>query len=229
MAERRADIGVDIGRGIRKLRKQKKWLQADLSRESGLSLPTISLIETSKTNPSLYDLEQIAKALGTTVTGLIVAARKSLRNKDQDLIDYVGNAVKTRRLELGLSKTELGQRADLLPQYISTTENCRRLVGLKNLLKLAAALEEDVSFFIPDQSGPAGEPNFNVDEIGLVLRSLRLKKKMSLTQLTLRTGTTQPHILGIENRRVRPRLNTILLMCDGLGVSLGELFSSGNS
>ena len=226
LAERRAKIGADIGRGIRKLRKQKEWKQSELAQAAGLTLQTISLIETAKTNPSIYDLEEIAKALGTTVTGLIVASRKSLRNKDQDLIDYVGNAVRTRRLELGLSKTELAQRADLLPQYISTTENCKRLVGIKNLFKLARALDVDISFFVPGEEQQVGDLLFDLELLGKAVRLLRNKRGLSRSDLTVRTGLASTHIGSIERCDQIPRLNTLVDICAGLNVSLKELFST---
>ena len=226
LAERRAKIGADIGRGIRKLRKQKEWKQSELAQAAGLTLQTISLIETAKTNPSIYDLEEIAKALGTTVTGLIVASRKSLRNKDQDLIDYVGNAVRTRRLELGLSKTELAQRADLLPQYISTTENCRRLVGLKNLFKLADALEVDVSYFIPGEMEPIGAAIFELDYLGIAILAMRRKLGLSRSEVTALTGLSSEHIAYIERCEMTPRLNTLLKLCAGLKITLRTLFTT---
>jgi transcriptional regulator with XRE-family HTH domain len=226
VAERRAKIGADIGRGIRKLRKQKGWSQTELAKAAGLTLQTISLIETAKTNPSIFDLEEIAGALGATVPGLIAAARKSLRNKDQDLIDYVGNAVKTRRLELGLSKTELAQRADLLPQYISTTENCRRLVGLKNLFKLAKALEVDASYFFPGESLQVGEINTNSVHIGKVVKRLRTERGISRSGVTSITGMSEAQIANIELGSQTPRLSTIIALCRGLGISLHTFFNT---
>ena len=226
VSERRADVGADIGRGIRKLRKQKGWTQTELAKEANLSFPTISLIETGKTNPSIFDIEQIANALGTSLPGLLSASRRSLKLKDQDLIDYIGNALRTRRLELGLTKAELGQRADLLPQYISTTENCRRLVGLKNLVKLSEALEVDFSYFIPAEKLHVGKITHDTSELGPNLRKLRRKKGISISQLTASTGLTPPHIVGIESGKHNPRLNTLILFCTGLGVSISEVFSS---
>ena len=223
LAERRAKIGADIGRGIRKLRKQKEWKQSELAQAAGLTLQTISLIETAKTNPSIYDLEEIAKALGTTVTGLIVASRKSLRNKDQDLIDYVGNAVRTRRLELGLSKTELAQRADLLPQYISTTENCRRLVGLRNLNKLADALDVCVLFFIPNVEELQGFECLPPEKLADRIKKLRLERNITPRELAAITGLSEVQYRAIESGGSFPRLSTLMQLSAGLNVSLSRI------
>ena len=223
MVLRRAEAGADIGRGIRKLRLQRKWKQGVLSEKTGLATSTISLIETGKTNPTVFDVECIAKALDTTIAGLMFASQKSLRNKDQDLIDYVGNAVRTRRLDLGLSKTELAQRADLLPQYISTTENCRRLVGLRNLNKLADALDVCVLFFIPNVEELQGFECLPPEKLADRIKKLRLERNITPRELAAITGLSEVQYRAIESGGSFPRLSTLMQLSAGLNVSLSRI------
>jgi transcriptional regulator with XRE-family HTH domain len=54
-------------------------------------------------------------------------------------------AIKTRRLELGLSQEQLAHRCGFDRTYISMLERGKRNPSLLNLLKLAKGLESSVS------------------------------------------------------------------------------------
>lgn len=224
MQRRRAEAGADIGRGIRKLRKKRNWKQGVLAEKTGLAISTISLIETGNTNASIYDLEQIAKALETTVAGLMVVSRKSLRKKDQEIIDYVGKAVRSRRLELGLSRQELAYKAGFLPQYISTTENCRRLPGLANLYKLAEALEVSILYFWPGEEDVAGIEIVPPDKLGERFRDLRKRDNLSLTQLSAISGITTTQLSRFEIGKVILKFSSLIEVGTMGGFSPMDIF-----
>lgn len=63
---------------LRTLRQQQNLTLENLSKLSGLSYPTIALIETNKTFPSLKTLDALATALKTPVSQLISLAEHSL-------------------------------------------------------------------------------------------------------------------------------------------------------
>lgn len=54
-----------------------------------------------------------------------------------------GRRVRERRLELALSQEELAERADLHRTYISSLEQGRRNVAIRNIIRLAEALDID--------------------------------------------------------------------------------------
>lgn len=57
-----------VGARVRALREQKRLEQTDLAEAAGLSRAYISRLENGGIlNPKVYDLGQVAKALGTTV------------------------------------------------------------------------------------------------------------------------------------------------------------------
>ena len=56
---------------IQKVRKQIGMTQEELSIESGIDRPSISLYETGKKSPTLKTLEKIAKALGVETAELL--------------------------------------------------------------------------------------------------------------------------------------------------------------
>lgn len=70
--------GVYDFRVLRVLRQQKNLTLENLSKLSGLSYPTIALIETNKTFPTLKTLDTLAAALNTPVSKLISLAECSL-------------------------------------------------------------------------------------------------------------------------------------------------------
>lgn len=59
------------------------------------------------------------------------------------LLETLGDRVRDRRLELGLSQEQLGERAGLHRNYISGIEQGRRNVAVLNIVKLAVALKRD--------------------------------------------------------------------------------------
>ena len=62
--------------------------------------------------------------------------------KDQ-VLRALGDRVRTRRLELGLSQEKLAERAGLHRNYIGGIEQGRRNVAAHNLVRLAIALSID--------------------------------------------------------------------------------------
>lgn len=57
---------MKIGDFIRKLREEKKWLQSDLSKKSGIKQTNISFIEKYSRMPNFDVACQICEALGIT-------------------------------------------------------------------------------------------------------------------------------------------------------------------
>jgi len=63
-------LEIAIGRQIRRFRNAQGMTQADLARQSGLSLGMLSKVENGMTSPSLASLQGLAEALGVPVTAL---------------------------------------------------------------------------------------------------------------------------------------------------------------
>ena len=55
-----------------------------------------------------------------------------------------GHAVRLHRQKLGISQEELAERADLHRTYIGDIERGTRNIALKNIVRLASALETTV-------------------------------------------------------------------------------------
>jgi transcriptional regulator with XRE-family HTH domain len=59
---------VDVGRRLRQLRTERGLSIRALAEQSGLNVNTLSMIENSKTSPSVSTLQQVAAALQTPIT-----------------------------------------------------------------------------------------------------------------------------------------------------------------
>jgi transcriptional regulator with XRE-family HTH domain len=59
---------VNVGKNLRKLREEQSLTIRGLAAKSGLAVNTLSLIENSKTSPSVSTLQQLAAALGVPIT-----------------------------------------------------------------------------------------------------------------------------------------------------------------
>lgn len=62
----------------------------------------------------------------------------------------LGQAIKRRRLSLGLSQEKLAERANLHWTYIGGIERGERNVSLLNIVKIAKALKSRVSELLAD-------------------------------------------------------------------------------
>ena len=57
------DIRIQFGKHLRKLREEKGWTQEELADKAGMHFTYIGQIERGVRNPSLINLERLAKAL----------------------------------------------------------------------------------------------------------------------------------------------------------------------
>lgn len=68
-----------------------------------------------------------------------------------DPIDiHVGQRIKTRRVGLRISQTEIGNALGVTFQQVQKYENGANRVGASNLYKMAQALDVEVSYFYED-------------------------------------------------------------------------------
>lgn len=75
-----APVGkVDVGSRLRALRESRRLSIRALAEASGLAVNTLSLIENSKTSPSVSTLQQIAAALGQPITAFFEPERPRSR------------------------------------------------------------------------------------------------------------------------------------------------------
>jgi len=64
-----------LSRNVLRLRRARRWNQAELADAAGIEQGAVSLIESGRANPTLLVLDQIAKALGVATVELLDARR----------------------------------------------------------------------------------------------------------------------------------------------------------
>ncbi len=64
--------------------------------------------------------------------------------------------------------------------------------------------------------------------IGQRIRRLRKARKLTLEELARTTALSQPFLSQIERDIKNPSVETLSRICDALGVTLAEFFSSGS-
>ncbi len=84
-------------------------------------------------------------------------------NQQQSIEYRFGRAVRRRRRELDLSQEELAERSGLHRNYISSVENGHRNPSLRNIEKLAEALEMTISDFFKNYDVEKKQKEFEDD------------------------------------------------------------------
>lgn len=90
---------------LAELRKAKRWSQARLAKESGLSQPVIARYETGERQPKLWQLERIAGALGISAPDLVAqfaeAGAEIIRDtaRTVPVVGYVGAGHEVHRFD----------------------------------------------------------------------------------------------------------------------------------
>lgn len=100
------------------------------------------------------------------------------RNRSSSTIDQeVGRRIKTRRLEIGLTQSALGNALNLTFQQIQKYENGKNRVGAGRLHQIAKALDVPVAFFFASTDEASGVSE--IAELVDTTYSLRLLKAFS--------------------------------------------------
>ncbi|MCB9800567.1 MAG: helix-turn-helix transcriptional regulator [Pseudomonadales bacterium] len=66
-----SDIRIQFGKHLRQLREAKGWTQEELADKAGMHFTYIGQIERGLRNPSLINLERLARALGINAGKLL--------------------------------------------------------------------------------------------------------------------------------------------------------------
>ncbi len=94
-----ADLKNIIGKNIKKIRKTRKWTQAQLAERVGIEPVSIARIETGLTFPKEENLVAIAKSLSVDVSDLFVDRIPDKKNTIK-YIQTAINALDKRDLEI---------------------------------------------------------------------------------------------------------------------------------
>lgn len=86
-----ADLRNIVGKNIKKIRKAKKWTQAELAEKVGIEPVSIARIETGLNFPKEENISLIAKALNVEVSDLFINRESDKKNT----LEYIQKALDT--------------------------------------------------------------------------------------------------------------------------------------
>jgi transcriptional regulator with XRE-family HTH domain len=107
----------------------------------------------------------------------------------------VGERVKSRRLELGLSQDALAEKAGISKSFLSDLENNRRSIGAETLLDLGRAMSVSLDFLM---TGEASEDQAN-KEIPAALARFAAEQGLSVRE-TMTLLDVQERIMASRRR-----------------------------
>ena len=121
----------------------------------------------------------------------------------------VGERVKTRRLELGLSQDALAEKAGISKSFLSDLENDKRSVGAENLLDIARALGVSLDLLMTGEASekpvvevpiPASLPRFAAEE-RLSFRQTLMLLDMQKQIVAHRSAKKKDGLEGVDWRK----------------------------
>ena len=74
-----------------------------------------------------------------------------------------------------------------------------------------------------DEEGPLGDAEADARFVGKAIEIERTKAKLTQGDLAQLSGISQPHISNIEKGTWLPKLNTVMLIAEALGVDINAL------
>jgi len=104
-------------------------------------------------------------------------------NIDEDrLYRYIGERIKRRRIEAGLTQAQLAERSSVLRTSIASIETARQKAPLHVLYRLCVGLEIDTRTILPPNSQLTDQQFVGVD-VGGVIRNVPPKAAKVLERL----------------------------------------------
>lgn len=193
---------------------------------------TISRIEKGVVKLSHTRIEQFAEALDVPVEYLLKTNENSLLS-EKDASLCIGDRVKKRRLELGLSQDELATKMGYQSRTsINKIEN-GRAVTQKIAIRLAAALDVSASYLMGlDGDGGSAMTEPPVDSRDVFAGNLRMslaKSGKTRQEVCQEIGVNYSTFSEWCNGRKYPRIENIELLAEYFGVTVSELVGNEDS
>ena len=128
-----------LGERLRLFRERRGLTLQEVADRSGLSRSYISEIENGKKQPSIKALEALTAALNVSLDALM---------PEGDTDGTIGDKVRMLREQLGLSRAELAEMADVTPGFIAQLENNKTQASLTTIRRIAQCLDVSPCYLI---------------------------------------------------------------------------------
>ena len=138
---------------------------------------------------------------------------KSYVSEVSDIINYLSDVRKQRNISIRALAADLGVYPNAVQQWLNPNHN----ISVDCLVKLGNAL--GITFSTSNTRKYA----CSADELIDLLTKAKTYCELSTRELAELTKLPQPSICGILSHKIKPRLNSYLLLADALGIEL-ELY-----
>ncbi len=152
--------------------------------------------------------------------------------------DSMGNRIKERRAEIGLSLRELADKTDLTASFISQVERNQTKPSIDSLRRIAEALGVSILFFLADHAQPRRIPAKRGPSLKyspIVRANARSKLILPVSGVTYELlvpdlarqmeafcGRLSPHMGNVARRLRAPTEEFIYVLSGGLRVGLND-------
>jgi transcriptional regulator with XRE-family HTH domain len=222
---------TELGELIRSRREELSLSHKDLAKRMEITLKQAWSMEARKSPTIRYgSLKPLAKALELEPSVLVPFVG---RTNGKESKSELGNLVRNRRRELGMSTRQLADKLDVSEQFISQIElgQCRLSEGDERIAKLAHVLELDATKLEAVRPKrklkqmPAQMANAN--PLGGFLAAKRLELHLTQKEVGERIGLSSTVISYIERGKRYPRSSTLERVAKALDCQIPpELISS---
>ena len=136
---------LSLGEKVRYLREYNGYTQLAFSKKVRISNAELSKIEKNILIPTNDMINKISQGLEMSRDELINFSLNAKNNQKVDV--YTGEKLRYYRIKANLTQKELGEKVGISESYISLFEVNKRYPKNNILLKIAKALNQDISIF----------------------------------------------------------------------------------
>lgn len=136
---------LSLGEKVRYLREYNGYTQLAFSKKVRISNAELSKIEKNILIPTNDMINKISQGLEMSRDELINFSLNAKNNQKVDV--YTGEKIRYYRIKANLTQKELGEKVGISGSYISLFEVNKRYPKNNILLKIAKALNQDISIF----------------------------------------------------------------------------------
>ena len=150
-------------------------------------------------------------------------------NEKEGFMEKFHEKLKVLRKKKGLTQQEVADLVHVDRVRITNWENGKREPNFENLSMLACIFDVSIDFLLSEYLEISKEAYLKLKEekknlFSVRLKELRLKKRLTQTELGEKVGVKQSTFTNWENGKREPSFENIVKLADLLEVSLDSLF-----
>lgn len=211
-------IATLFGRILKEKRREKGFSVNTLAEKVNISPQQLKKFENYGKPPDVETILRLCALLGISIP---------LSRKPSTTL---GQVIRKKRIEKGLSLQDLSKRAGFTKQHLFNLENYTQKPTYATLSKVAQALDIPLKELIPEAPDDTGSvPEKPLSGFGQRLRAERLKKGLSLQKLGNKVRVSRQYLSYLENNISVPTPQMLFKLANALDIPLETLLDDPSS